>query len=184
MGDTRESRVVGVARRSGHRFSKTPCWTIRLVAGLGVEGDGHFGDKVQHRSRAAKYPDMANLRQIHLIHAELFDELADRFGSLGSGDIGENILTRNIPLLALPTGARLRIGAQAVVELTGLRNPCVQIDRFRPGLMAAMLGHDVAGELIRKAGVMGIVIVGGDVTVGDAVAVDLPDGELRPLAPV
>ena len=109
--------VVAVARRPGHHFSKTPCASIRLVAGLGVEGDGHFGETVQHRSRAAKYPDMPNLRQVHLIHAELLDELAGRYGPLGSGDMGENILTRGLDLLGLPSGARLHIGASAVVEI-------------------------------------------------------------------
>lgn len=184
IADGGRPSVVAVSCRRGHNFSKTPALSVRLVAGLGVEGDGHFGAKVQHRSRAAKYPDMPNLRQVHLIQAELLDELHDAFGAIGPGDLGENILTRCIDLLALPTGARLRLGAQAVVELTGLRNPCVQIDRFRPGLMKAMLGTGPAGETIRKSGVMAIVVDGGDVAAGDAIAIETPQGAWRPLTPV
>jgi MOSC domain-containing protein YiiM len=177
-------RVVAVSRRRGHHFSKTPCMSIRLVAGLGVEGDGHFGATVQHIHQKKKDAGRPNLRQVHLLQAELFDELADRFGPLGPGDLGENILTRDVNLLGLSAGARLSIGDQAVVELTGLRNPCVQIDRFREGLMAATLGRDEQGNLIRKAGVMAVVIAGGDVAPGDAVAIESPAGPHVALAPV
>lgn len=177
-------RVVAVSRRRGHHFSKTPALDIRLVAGLGVEGDGHFGEKVQHRSRARFNPDQPNLRQVHLMHAELLDELSASFGPLAAGDLGENILTRGLDLLSLPTGARLRIGAAAAVELTGLRNPCVQIDRFRPGMMAACLDRAADGSLIRKTGVMGVVVSGGDVRAGDAIDIELPSGPLRRLEPV
>jgi MOSC domain-containing protein YiiM len=180
----RGSRVVGVAFRRGHHFSKTAAISIRLVAGLGVQGDGHYGATVQHLSRMRKDPDLPNLRQVHLLQAELFDELAGEFGPFAVGDLGENILTRDLELLSLPTGARLHIGAKTVVELTGLRNPCIQLDRFRPGLMAATLGRDPNGALVRKAGVMAIVIAGGDVQPGDSIAVDLPEGEHRPLTPV
>lgn len=177
-------RVVAVSRRPGHHFSKTPAPAIRLVAGLGVEGDGHFGEKVQHRSRAAKFPDMPNLRQVHLIHAEFLDELSQRFGLVGAGDLGENILTRDLDLLALPTGARLLIGAEAVIELTGLRNPCLQIDGFRPGMMAACLDRSPGGGLIRKSGVMGIVVAGGNVAADDPVVVEWPADQAQPLQPV
>ncbi|MDE2362095.1 MAG: MOSC domain-containing protein [Hyphomicrobiales bacterium] len=163
------ARVAGVSRRRGHHFSKTPALSIRLVAGHGVEGDGHFGRTVKHRSRVARDPDQPNLRQVHLIHAELLDELQARFGPIGPGELGENILTRDIDLLDLRTGARLRIGATALVEITGLRNPCIQIDRFRSGLMNACLDRAPDGALVRKAGVMGIVIADGDVASGDAI---------------
>ena len=179
-----DAQVVAVSARRGHRFSKAPALSIRLVAGLGVEGDGHFGATVQHRSRAAKFPDAPNLRQVHLLQCELFDELAGRFGPLGPGDMGENILTRGVDLPALPTGTRLHIGARAVVELTGLRNPCIQIDRFRPGLMAACLGRRPDGGLDRKAGVMAIVVGGGDVLAGETIGVSLPEPPHRPLQPV
>lgn len=178
------ARVVAVSRQRGHHFSKTPSRSIRLVAGLGVEGDGHFGATVQHRSRAMKYPDAPNLRQVHLLHAEFLDELAARFGPLGAGDLGENILTRGVDLLSLTTGARLRIGASAMVELTGLRNPCAQIDRFRPGMMAACLDRALDGSLVRKTGVMGVVVSGGDVTAGDAIEVERPAAPPQPLQPV
>ena len=174
--------AVSLSRR--HTFSKPNALAIRLVAGLGVEGDAHLGETVKHRSRVRKDPTARNLRQIHLIHAELFAELAAAGFAVGGGDIGENVTTRGIDLLGLPTGARLRLGADAVVEITGLRNPCGQLDTYRSGLMAAVLGRDADGGLIRKCGVMAIVIAGGDVRPGDAIAVELPAGVARPLEPV
>ena len=176
--------VVAISASSGHGFSKRPRMWITLVAGLGVEGDAHAGTTVKHRSRVARDPSQPNLRQVHLIHAELFDALAERGYRLGPGDIGENVLTRGIDLLDLPTGTRLRLGADAVVEITGLRNPCLQLDRFQPGLMAAVLDRAADGALIRKAGVMGIVLAGGDVRPDDTIVVTRPDGPVRPLQPV
>jgi len=178
------SIVSAVSRSKCHTFSKPNELTIRLVAGLGVEGDAHLGEKVQHLYAARKNPDAPNLRQVHLMHEELFDELrADGF-NVQPGAIGENVTTRGLDLLALPTGARLRLGAKAVIEVTGLRNPCRQIDAFQQGLTVAVLGRDLEGRLIRKAGVMAIVIAGGDVTAGDLIAVELPAGKHRPLLPV
>jgi len=166
--------VTAVSRSSSHSFSKPNRDSIRLLAGLGVEGDAHLGRTVKHRSRVAKDPNQPNLRQVHLIHAELFDELETRGFSVSAGEMGENVTTRGIHLLALPAGARLLIGESAVVEITGLRNPCVQIDRFRKGLMKAVLDKDDQGNLIRKSGVMGIVLEGGEVRPGDAIRVELP----------
>lgn len=177
-------RVVAVSAARGHGFSKKPQVWIRLVAGLGVEGDAHAGTTVKHRSRVARDPSQPNLRQVHLIHAELFDELAERGHRLVAGDIGENILTRGIDLLGLPTGTRLTIGKAAVVEITGLRNPCVQLDRFQPGLMAAVLDKAADGSLVRKAGVMAIVVTGGDIRAGDAIVTTPPPEPRRPLRPV
>jgi MOSC domain-containing protein YiiM len=177
-------RVVAVSRDSGHHFSKSALEVIRLVAGLGVEGDGHFGATVQHRSRVRRDPTQPNLRQVHLIHAELHDELAGRGFPVRAGEMGENVTTRGIDLLGLPTGARLALGADAVVELTGLRNPCVQLDRFQDGLMSAVLDRAEDGSLIRKAGVMSIVLAEGDVRPGDAVRVELPRAPHRALQPV
>jgi MOSC domain-containing protein YiiM len=168
------SIVVAVARDEGHRFSKPTLPVIRLLAGLGIEGDAHCGKTVKHRSRVAVDPTQPNLRQVHLIHLELFDELAAGGFSVQPGEMGENITTRGIDLLGLPVGARLRLGAQAVVEITGLRNPCSQIEAFQPGLLKAVLGRDANGGLIRKAGIMAIVIAGGEVRPGDAIAVTLP----------
>jgi MOSC domain-containing protein YiiM len=166
--------VISVHRSPLHEFSKTAERSIRLVAGLGVEGDAHCGVTVKHRSRVARDPDQPNLRQVHLVHGELFDELATAGFTIRPGDIGENILTRGVGLLDLPTGTRLCLGAEAVVEVTGLRNPCYQLDDFRKGLMAATLDRDAAGKLIRKAGIMAIVLSGGIVRPGDPIAVDLP----------
>ena len=176
--------VVGVALSRGHSFSKTGQPSIALRAGLGVEGDAHAGRTVQHLSRVARDPTQPNLRQVHLIHIELLDELAERGFTVGPGDVGENITTRGIPLLALPRGTRLHIGRSAIVELTGLRNPCTQLDRFQPGLMAAVLDRDPAGNLVRKSGVMGAVITDGDVRPDDIITVVPPDGPHEPLLPV
>ena len=176
--------VLAVAFRRGHHFSKNPALSIRLLTGLGVEGDGHAGATVQHLSRKRFNPTLPNLRQVHLIHSELFDELRDKSFAVAPGDLGENITTEGIDLLGLPTGTRLTLGDTATNEITGLRNPCIQIDRFQPGLMAATLDHDADGNLIRKAGVMAVVLADGDVRPGDAITVTLPAGEPRPLVAV
>lgn len=178
------SRVVAVSARSGHHFSKTPSLCIRLLTGLGVEGDAHMGRTVKHRSRVRRDPTQPNLRQVHLIHGELFDELRQKGFTVGPADLGENVTTAGIDLLALPTGTRLFLGASAAVEITGLRNPCIQIDKFQQGLMAATLDRDAGGNLIRKAGIMSIVISDGDVRPGDHIRVELPSAPYRPLQPV
>jgi len=176
--------VTAVSRSTAHTFSKHNCACIRLLAGLGVEGDAHVGETVQHRSRVARDPRQPNLRQVHLIHAELHDELHSRGFIVSAGDMGENITTRGIDLLGLPAGTRLYLGDMAVIEITGLRNPCTQLDNFQPGLMAAVLEHDEQGNLIRKAGVMGIVLVGGNVQPDDSIRVELPAAPHQPLKPV
>jgi len=176
--------VEAVSRSGAHTFSKSSVEAIRLLAGLGVEGDAHLGVTVKHRSRVARDPSQPNLRQVHLIHAELHDELRAAGFTVSAGEMGENVTTRGIDLLALPVGARLHLGGDAVVEVTGLRNPCVQLDRFQPGLMAAVLDRDEHGALVRKSGVMGIVLAGGDVRPGDPVRVELPPEPHRRLEPV
>lgn len=176
--------VLAVSARIGHHFSKTPGLVIRLLRGLGVAGDAHMGETVKHRSRVRKDPTEPNLRQVHLIHAELFDELRGKGFVVQPADLGENVTTSGIDLLALPAGTRLRLGESAVVEITGLRNPCIQIDDFQKGLMAATLARDADGNLVRKAGVMSIVISDGDVRPGDAIRVELPTEPHRPLQPV
>jgi MOSC domain-containing protein YiiM len=177
-------RVVAVARNARHRFSKPVCAEIVLLEGLGVEGDAHAGATVRHRSRVARDPSQPNLRQVHLMHAELFAELAGQGFAVAAGDMGENVTTEGIDLLGLPVGALLRLGDEAVIEITGLRNPCVQLDRFRPGLMAATLGRDAAGGVVRKAGVMAVVRTDGVVRPGDAIAVTLPAPPHRKMGPV
>lgn len=170
------SVVVSVNRHATHQVTKPAAEEITLLAGQGVDGDAHCGATMKHRSRDPRLP---NLRQVHLVHSELLDGL-----DLAPGAIGENVTTRGVELLALPTGTRLRLGDEAVVELTGLRNPCAQLDGLRPGLMAAMLGRDADGQLVRKAGVMAIVLVGGKVRPGDAITVELPAPPHTRLAPV
>ncbi|MBK0393597.1 MOSC domain-containing protein [Ramlibacter algicola] len=178
------ARVVAVHRSSSHSFSKFAEDAIRLVEGLGVEGDAHAGSTVKHRSRVRRDPSQPNLRQVHLLHAELFDELLPRGFAVWPGEMGENVTTRGVDLLALPTGTLLQFGAGAQVELTGLRNPCSQIDRFQPGLMQAVLDRDAHGALVRKSGVMAVVRRGGEVRADDPIEVILPTGKLRPLEPV
>jgi MOSC domain-containing protein YiiM len=177
-------RVLAVHRSSSHSFSKFQEDSITLVVGLGVEGDAHAGTTVKHRSRVARDPSAPNLRQVHLIHAELFDELVEQDHAVFPGDMGENITTRGIDLLSLPAGTRLRLGAEAEVEVTGLRNPCSQIDRFQPGLMAKVLDRDANGRVVRKTGVMAVVRRGGTVRAGDAIVLQLPETPHHPLEPV
>jgi MOSC domain-containing protein YiiM len=177
-------RILAVAAHPTHAFSKPTLPRIRLVAGLGVEGDAHAGVTVKHRSRVARDPTRPNLRQLHLLHAELFDELAAKGFRLSPGDIGENVTTRGLDLLALPRGTRVRLGATALVEVTGLRNPCLQLDAFRPGLMAATLDRAADGGLIRKAGVMAIVLEGGEIAPGDPIGLEPPPPPHAPLEPV
>jgi hypothetical protein len=176
-----KAQITAVSLSLRHKFSKANALSIRLLDGLGVEGDAHMGVTVKHRSRVAKTPEAPNLRQVHLIHEELFEELKGQGFVVGPGEMGENVTTRGVDLLSLPQGARLRLGADAVVEVTGLRNPCMQIDRFQKGLTQAVLGRDDDGNLVRKSGVMAIVIAGGDVKAGDAIAVELPAGALKKL---
>ena len=176
--------VEAVHRSASHTLKKPGQLSIRLLAGLGVEGDAHMGATVKHRSRVKRDPSQPNLRQVHLIHAELHDELRARGFAVHPGEMGENVTTRGVDLLGLPVGTRLHLGAEAVVELTGLRNPCAQLDRIQPGLMAAVLDRDAEGKLIRKAGVMGIVLKGGDVQAADPIRVELPSVPPKALEPV
>jgi hypothetical protein len=176
--------VVAVSRSSVHEFSKPVEDSIELLAGLGVRDDAHAGITVQHRSRVAVDPTRPNLRQVHLIHAELHDELRRRGFDVAPGQLGENITVRGLDLLGLPRGTRLHIGTEAIVEVTGLRNPCVQIDGLQRGLMKAVLDRDAEGRLVRKAGVMGVVIAGGHVRPGEDIQVELPTGPADDLAPV
>jgi MOSC domain-containing protein YiiM len=166
--------VVAVHRNPVHGFAKSPAAVIRLLEGQGVEGDAHCGALVKHRSRVAADPNQPNLRQVHLLHAECFAELAAQGFSLHPGAIGENVTTAGVRLSALPRGALLHLGDEAVVELTGLRNPCRQLDDFAPGLMAAMVARAPDGRLLRKAGVMAVVRRGGLVRPGDAIGITWP----------
>jgi MOSC domain-containing protein YiiM len=176
--------VAAVHRSPTHTFSKNQVTAIRLLAGLGVEGDAHMGETVKHRSRVRRDPTQPNLRQVHLIHAELHDELRGAGFDVDAGQMGENITTRGVELLSLPTGTLLRVGGEAVIEITGLRNPCVQLDGLADGLRAAVLDRDAAGELVRKAGVMAIVVTSGAVRAGDAIDVELPPPPHIPLQSV
>jgi MOSC domain-containing protein YiiM len=176
--------VTAVSRSPRHTLAKANQNSIYLVAGLGVEGDAHQGKTVKHRSRVARNPGDPNLRQVHLIHAELHDELRQKGFDVGPGEMGENITTCGVDLLALPTATRLNIGESAVVEVTGLRNPCAQLDKVQRGLMAATLDRDDAGHLVRKAGIMGIVLTTGEIRPGDPIGVEPPPPPHRPLAVV
>lgn len=176
--------VAAVSRSPKHTLVKANEGSIRLLAGLGVDGDAHLGTTVKHRSRVARDPQQPNLRQVHLIHGELHDELRQAGFAVSAGQMGENVTTRGIDLLALPAGTRLHIGDTAILEVTGLRNPCAQLDRLQPGLMAATLDRDESGNLVRKAGIMAIVLAGGEVRTGDPIEAKLPLPPLRALAVV
>jgi MOSC domain-containing protein YiiM len=176
--------VVAVSASPSHSFSKEARQSITLLAGLGVQDDAHCGVTVKHRSRVARDPSQPNLRQVHLLHEELLSELCVKGFAVKPSDLGENITTCGIDLLRLPKGTRLRIGSTAVVEVTGLRNPCLQIDRFRKGMKAAVLARAADGSLIRKSGVMGVVVVGGQVRALDEVFVELPAPPHYSLEPV
>ncbi len=176
--------VVAVSARRGHHFSKTPQPSIRLLAGLGVDGDGHMSERVKHRSRARFNPGLPNLRQVHLIDSGFIAHCAASGFALTPGDIGENILIDGIDLVALPADTLLYLGGDAVVRVTGLRNPCIQMDRFMPGLMAASLTRDETGGLVRLSGVMSVVEAGGEVRACEAVLAKLPAQPHQPLKPV
>ena len=173
--------VIAVARDQGHNFSKKIVPDIEVIAGLGVAGDAHLGDTVKHRSRVKADPTQPNLRQVHLIHSELFDEVAEQGFSVKPADLGENITTKGVNLLSLPRHTVLEIGEDVRLEVTGLRNPCAQIDRFQKGLLAAVLDKGPNGEWIRKSGIMTVVLAGGHVHAGDAIKVKLPDPPFLPL---
>jgi len=176
--------VVATSRSAGHDFSKSREPSVRLLAGLGVEGDTHMGSTVQHRSRARRDPTQPNLRQVHLLQAELLDESRQKGFAVAPGELGENITTRGLDLLALPRGTILRIGGEATVRLTGLRNPCHQIDDFSKGLLAVTLARQSNGALVRKAGVMAVVVTGGEVRPTDAIVAELPTPPHEALEPV
>lgn len=176
--------VTAVSSNGEYSFTKPNRESIMLLAGLGVEGDVHAGVTVKHRSRVARDPTQPNLRQVHLIQGELFAELEDEGFRVRPGDLGENITTSGIELLSLPVGTLLHIGDEAIVEVTGLRNPCLQIDGFQDGLLKLVVGRDETGNVVRKAGIMSIVQRGGDVRPGDKIKVELPDEPHRPLEKV
>ena len=176
--------VTAVSCSATHTLSKPSRGSIRLLAGLGVEGDAHLGETVKHRSRVARDPSQPNLRQVHLIHAELHDELRGAGFAVQAGQMGENVTVRGVDLLGLPAGTRLHLGDAAIVEVTGLRNPCAQLDSIQPGLLAATLARDADDNLVRKAGVMGIVVTGGEVRTDDPVHVELPPPPHHRLEPV
>jgi MOSC domain-containing protein YiiM len=174
-------RVTAVSSNGEYSFTKPNRDSVRLLTGLGVEGDVHAGVTVKHRSRVAQDPTQPNLRQVHLIHEELFAEVGEEGFKVVPGELGENITTRGIDLLGLPVGTLLRIGDSAVLEVTGLRNPCLQIDVFQDGLLKQVVGRDEAGNIVRKAGIMSVVKEGGVVRPGDAIEMELPSGPHRPL---
>jgi MOSC domain-containing protein YiiM len=178
---TMSATVTAVSSNAEYSFTKPNRDGVTLLAGLGVEGDVHAGVTVKHRSRVAQDPTQPNLRQVHLIHEELFAEVAAEGFDVAPGELGENITTRGIDLLGLPVGTLLKVGDEAVLEVTGLRNPCLQIDAFRKGLLKQVVGRDESGGLVLKAGIMSVVRQGGVVRPGDQIGVELPSGPHRPL---
>lgn len=176
-------KVVAVACDSKHNIIKPVQAHITLIAGWGVEGDAHAGETIQHRYDKRRNPTAPNLRQIHLMHAELFDHMADQGMTVRPGQMGENITTRDIDILSLPQGTRLKLG-NAVIELTGLRNPCKYLNTIAPGLMKACLAKHKDGTPFPQSGVMGMIIAGGIVKAGDAIEIVLPEKPHHRLLPV
>jgi hypothetical protein len=173
--------VTAVSRSGAHTFSKSNEPVIQLIAGVGVDGDVHAGATVKHRSRTRRDATKPNLRQVHLMHAELHDELAGAGFAVAAGDLGENVTTRGIDLLSLPVATRLQLGERAVVEVTGLRNPCRQIDDFQPGLLKKVLEREDEGGVVYRVGVMSVVVNAGAVRPGDEIHVILPPKPHHPL---
>ena len=171
---SQSAQVTAVSRSGSHSFSKPTCASIHLIEGLGVEGDAHSGETVKHRSRVAKDPSQPNLRQVHLIHNELHDELIEKGFNVAPGVMGENITTQGVDLLGMPRDSLLRIGDEAIIQITGLRNPCKQLDDYQKGLLSAVLDKTPEDELIRKSGVMAIVIAGGTIKPDDSIKIKLP----------
>lgn len=184
MTDAPSGRVVAVSRDDAHRFSKPVRESITLIAGIGVEGDAHAGRTVQHLSRVKRDPTTPNLRQVHLMHSELFDDMAERGHEIEPGALGENVTTAGIDILGLSRGTRLELGDEAVIEITGLRNPCAQINGLSDGLMKELVYVDDAGDTVRLAGVMSVVVQGGVVRPGDGIRVIPPAGAHEPLRAV
>lgn len=179
-----EPSVVAVARDGRHRFSKLVQHEITLVAGLGVEGDAHFGETVQHRYDKRRTPNAPNNKQVHLMHAELFSEIAADGFDVAPGDLGENVTTAGVDLLHLPLRTRLHLGESAVIELTGLRSPCTKIDALGAGLMKRLIRRHDDGSVERLAGVMAIIVASGTVAPGDGILIELPSEPFEPLEPV
>ena len=175
--------IVAVCRRHSHSFSKDTQPSIKLVMGAhaGVEGDGHAGETEQHLHRLPKNADSPNLRQVHLIHQELHEELRGKGFDVSPGDMGENVTTAGLNLLGLPTGAILTLGSTAQIRVTGLRNPCPQLNRFKRGLMSKVVEKAADGSLVRKCGIMAVVSTEGVVQPGDAITVALPEQPWTPL---
>jgi MOSC domain-containing protein YiiM len=184
MTEQQTGSVVAVSRDDKHRFSKPVVPSIRLVAGYGIEGDSHAGATTQHRYLIRTDPTRANLTQVHLVRSELFAELAADGFEVAPGELGENITTAGLDLLQLPLGTRLHLGTEAVVEVTGIRDPCSMIDKYRQGLKKVLKSTDASGRTVRKAGIMGIVVADGTVAPGDALRVELPAEPRRPLGVV
>ena len=169
-------RVVAVNSKDTPGVGKIPRDAVTLIANHGIEGDYHAGPDVRHRSRAAKDPQQPNRRQVHLMHSELFDDLAPLGIKVTPGAMGENITTRGLALLDLAPGTKLRLGDTAVIEITGCRNPCNQLDAVDERLLAQVALKAGDGSIIRKAGIMAVVLAGGVVRPGDAISVEAPLG--------
>lgn len=171
----RKGKILGVSKSQSHTFTKFSCEHITLIKGLGIKGDAHMGKTVKHRSRVLKDPTQPNLRQVHLIHSELFEELKQKGFYIINGEMGENITTIGVDLLGLPKSTILKLGEKVKIRITGLRNPCNQLNSIKEGLMKAVLDTDENGGLIRKAGIMGVVVEGGEISVGDEIEILLPE---------
>jgi MOSC domain-containing protein YiiM len=241
-----QGTVAAVSCNDTYAFTKPVRDEIVLIAGVGVAGDVHAGVHVKHRGRVRADPHQPNFRQVHLIQQELFAEVGEKGYAVAAGNLGENVTTTGMDLLALPLGTILRFGPEAAtgsagatlggaaaeahtatasavatsgtagplaavlevagrarlgaataasavaiaaaadrddphdprpaVVLAGLRNPCGQINVFRPGLLKEVIGRTADGGVAYRAGVMAVVLRGGPIRPGHVVTADLPPG--------
>ncbi|GIK02293.1 hypothetical protein Aspvir_006342 [Aspergillus viridinutans] len=184
-------RILSVSKSSSHSIAKTPVPSITLIPNHGVDGDCHAGQTTQHRAQAQRTP---NLRQVHLVPVETLRELSGRFSAaaagrnakpLSAGEIGENITTEGVELSTLPLGTELHFLSgegkeEAIVVLTGVREPGPGMDKCRAGLKNVCVVRDGGRVVRRLAGVMGTVKKGGMLRPGMGIRIVKP-ASVRPL---
>ncbi|SRR6266446_5986019 len=165
-------RVIAVCCNPEPDLPKPVVDAVHLIENWGVEGDYHAGSLVRHRYLAKKDPTRPNMRQVLLMDAAVFAELAQNDIHIGPGMMGENITIEGMAMMQLAVGTRLAIGS-AIVEVTERRSPCYQLNGIDPRLLKAV-ARKQDGQAIFKAGIMAQILQGGWVRAGDLVKVLSP----------
>lgn len=165
-------KVIAVCCNPEPGLPKPVVDTVHLIENWGVEGDYHAGPLVRHRYLAKKDPTKPNMRQVLLMDAVVFADLAQNDIHIGPGMMGENITIEGLAVMQLAVGTRLAIGS-AVVEVTERRSPCYQLNGIDPRLLKAVVTKQ-DGQAIFKAGIMTRILQGGWVRAGDLVKVLSP----------